>query len=306
MSNPELATILEDLAAGRISSTDAAARIDALQGGRPQFATHTTDRIEPPVETPPVEEESPTEPSDPFDPVIDEPGQWQTWQGEGPARGTANGVEKVAVRVVGRRVRVIGDQKVATVSVSGPNVVRRNGPVIEITSDGELGPSFDGFSFLRPPRNLDDVRSLGLGKELVVRMNPVLLLDAEVTAGSLGTERVPHLGDIRVTAGGAKLVDVAEVADLLVQAGQATVKGVLRSGRSRVKAESGTLVVQLEDGSDVTVHTDVQLGKVSWAGGHTGAGDEVVMGHGNARLDVGVVMGHASVRVGSHGRDEDR
>ena len=49
----------------------------------------------------------------------------------------------------------------------------------------------------------------------------------------------------------------------------------------------------------MTIKSDAQLGRVSWAGGHSGAGDEVVMGNGNARLDVEVVMGHAQVRVGS-------
>ena len=49
----------------------------------------------------------------------------------------------------------------------------------------------------------------------------------------------------------------------------------------------------------MTVKGEAQLGKVSWSGGHNGAGDEVVMGNGSAKLDIEVVMGHAQVRVGS-------
>ena len=49
----------------------------------------------------------------------------------------------------------------------------------------------------------------------------------------------------------------------------------------------------------MTIKGDAQLGKVSWSGGHDGAGDEVVMGNGSAKLDIEVVMGHAQVRVGS-------
>ena len=52
--------------------------------------------------------------------------------------------------------------------------------------------------------------------------------------------------------------------------------------------------------------TESQLGRVSWAGGHTGAGDEVVMGNGSAKLDVKVVMGSATVRVGSDREEEQR
>ena len=107
-----------------------------------------------------------------------------------------------------------------------------------------------------------------------------------------------------MTAGGAKLLDVREINDALIQAGQATIKGSITTGRSRIRAESGSLNIQLGDDSNVTIRSESQLGKVNWTGGHTGAGDEVVMGYGNARLDVEVVMGHAQVRVGSEQHSE--
>ena len=209
------------------------------------------------------------------------------------------GVERITVRAVGRRVRIVGETSVATLSADGPHVLRRNGSVLEVSSDGEVGSSVDGFSILRAPRSLDDIRSLGLGKELFLRVNPNIIVDVEVTAGSLNTERVPHLGKVRVTAGGAKLLDVREINDVLVQAGQATIKGAITTGRSRVRAESGSLNIELADESNVTIKGDAQLGKVSWTGGHDGLGDEVVMGNGSARLDIEVVMGYAQVRVGS-------
>lgn len=212
----------------------------------------------------------------------------------------AAGVERVSVRAVGRRVRIVGDAGVATISADGPHVLRRNGSVIDVSSDGELA-SVDGFQLLRgAPRSLDEFRSLGLGKELLIRVNPSLLIDVEVIAGRLHTEAVPRLGRVRMTAGGGKLLDVAEIADALVQAGQATVTGAISSGRSRIRVESGSLNLDLGDTCDVTVHSDAQLGKVSWGGEQSGiAADEVVLGHGNARLDIEVVMGHASIKSGS-------
>lgn len=219
---------------------------------------------------------------------------------------TTKGVERVSVRAVGRRVRIASEPRVATASVDGAHVLRRTGSVLEISSDGELGASIDGFTLLRPPRSLDDVRNLGLGKELFIRVNPNLVVDVELTAGSLTTENVRFLGKVRVTAGGAKLLGIEEAHDVLVQAGQATVKGRITTGRSRIRCESGSLAVQLDDESNVTVRAESQLGKVAWAGGHSGAGDEVVMGNGAARLDVGVVMGHATVRVGSEPHQEAR
>ena len=59
-----------------------------------------------------------------------------------------------------------------------------------------------GSASCAAPRELDDIRALGLGKELLLKVNPDIVVDVEVTAGSLNTERVPHLGKVRVTAGG--------------------------------------------------------------------------------------------------------
>ena len=295
--------ILEELAAGRIDPAEAARRIDTLKASQ---STSETSPSEPTNEQLAGSEAD----TDPWAAATDRPEagygsstpQPET-SAEEPIHAKAvnvGGVERISVRAVGRRVRILGETSVATLSADGPHVLRRNGSVLEVSSDGELGASLDGFSILRSaPRSLDDFRSLGLGKELFLRVNPNLIVDVEVTAGSLNTEGVPHLGKVRVTAGAAKLLDVAEINDALVQAGQATIKGTIKTGRNRVRVESGTLSISLADDSNVTVTGETQLGKISWAGGHSGAGDEVVMGTGSARLDIEVVMGHAQVQVGS-------
>ncbi len=332
-TTPDMSIILQDLAAGRIDAAEAARRIDALSVNNvePQPAqdadAQTHDRAEPTNEdlaaataadsissdawaTQTDRPQSTTFGTDPFpsaatagasasapsDPIREEPTTTVP-----PRKPGSGGVTKISVRAVGRRVRIIGETTVATISADGPHVLRRNGSVLEVSSDGEMGSSLDGFSILRAPRNLDDIRALGLGKELLIKVNPNIVVDVEVTAGSLNTERVPHLGKVRVTAGGAKLLDVREINDALIQAGSATIKGAISVGRSRVRAESGSLSIHLADDSNVTVTGDAQLGKVSWTGGqgHNGTVDEVVMGNGSARLEVEVVMGHAQVRLGS-------
>jgi hypothetical protein len=301
MTTSDMKAILEELAAGRIDAAEAARRIDILK------ASESTS--ETPSE-PTNEELGSAADSDPWAAATDQPqaGYGSTTPqpestSEEPVHAkpvNVGGVERISVRAVGRRVRILGETSVATLSADGPHVLRRNGSVLEVSSDGELGASLDGFSILRSaPRSLDDFRSLGLGKELFLRVNPDVIVDVEVTAGSLNTEQVPHLGKVRVTAGAAKLLDVAEINDALIQAGQATIKGTIKTGRNRVRTESGTLSISLGDDSNVTVTGEAQLGRISWAGGHSGAGDEVVMGTGSARLDIEVVMGHAQVRVGS-------
>ena len=318
-SDPLMSAILDDLAAGRIDASEAARRIDALKAAPAEDRSEPAPATTEPAATTTVDarDDAVTDPwaaatdrpqhatfaretvrHEPASPVDEAPAATPT--SSAPRGKTANGVERISVRAVGRRVRIVGETSVATLSADGPHVLRRNGTTLEVSSDGEIGPSLDGFSILRGvPRSLEDIRALGLGKELLLRVNPALIVDVEVTAGQLSTERVPHLGKIRVTAGGAKLLDVTEVNDVLVQAGSATIKGTITQGRHRVRAESGSLSITLGDDSNVTVKSEAQLGRVSWAGGHSGAGDEVVMGNGNARLDVEVVMGHAQVRVGS-------
>jgi hypothetical protein len=324
-STPNITGILQDLAAGRIDAAEAARRLDAQNSPADPSRPPAEDRTEPlaPNADKPVEATIPAtdevaadawatetdrpqrathhreefrSTSDPAD-VTEVTGAPAA--PESTPRVNTGGVQRISVRAVGRRVRIIGESSVATLSADGPHVLRRNGSVLEVSSDGELGASLDGFSILRAPRSLDDLRSLGLGKELFLRVNPGLVVDVEVTAGSLNTERVPHLGKVRVTAGAAKLLDVVEINDALIQAGQATIKGAITSGRSRIRAESGTLIVELADASDVIIKGESQLGKVSWSGQHNGAGDEVVMGLGSARLDIEVVMGHAQVKVGA-------
>ncbi len=303
-------SILEDLAAGRIDPAEAARRIDAISAG-PGLSADPGEAA--------AADGSDAESVDAWAVSTDRPqtaGMVTEMVGEtsGPDRAdvrgkrggpqvrvtSGNSVERISVRAIGRRVRIIGEPSVATVSADGPHVLRRNGSVLEISSDGELGASIDGYQILRgAPRSLEDFRALGLGKELLLKVNPAILVDVEVTAGSLHTERMPRLGSVRITAGGAKLLDVTQIADALVQAGQATIKGTITQGRSRVRAESGTVSIQLSDDSDVTVTSEAQLGKVTWGGRHTGSGDEVVMGEGRGKLAVEVLMGHVSVKVGS-------
>lgn len=293
-------SILEDLAAGRIDITEASRRLDALasegpteehhhethedeggefDAGRPQYTTHGREDFGANEATEPVEAESVEE---------DEP--------EAARPTGSKGVDKVVVRAGGRRVRIVGDTTVATLSASGPHVLRRTGRTLEVTSDGDIGPNFGSFSIIRPPRSVDDLRTMATGKELLIKVNPNIPVDVEVTAGSLHTSKVPNLGKVRVTAGGASLNDVVEVVDALVQAGSATVRGDISQGRSRVRVESGSLTIHLGKDANVSVRADTQLGRVSWPGDQSGSVDEYVAGNGSARLDVSVVMGHASIR----------
>lgn len=299
----DVTTILEDLAAGRIDAAEAARRIDAASS-----ANHTAEPDQPSyaaaTEADPTSDDA--EGAEGAEDRAESDFPTYTPPGERPAReptrekvrtGTSR-IERVSLRVIGRRVRIVAEPAVATVAVDGQHVLKRNGSVMEVSSDGEFSASIDGFQLLRT-RRLDDFRALSIGKELFVRVNPRLIVDVEVTGGSLNAENIIKLGRVRITAGSAKLTGVGQVEDAIVQAGQLTLSGAICSGQSRIRCESGTLILKLDDDSDVTVRGEAQLGKISWTGGHSGGVDEVVMGEGRARMDVSVVMGFAQIRVGS-------
>lgn len=259
-TSPDISAILADLAAGRIDSAEAARRIETAQASS---------------DTPPTPEPPRTESSRP--------------------KAGAKGAERVSIRSVGRRVRVVADGSVTGVYVDGPHILRRNGSTIEVSSDGDVGPQFKDFSLLKMPRNLDDLSTIALGPEIVVRAHPSLVVDAEVTASGLTIEGMPKVGRVRVTAGGVTVRGAFEATDVLVQAGNATVEGPISQGRSRIRCESGALTVTLTTGANVTVRGTAQMGKINWPG-EAGTIDELILGHGTARLDLEVVMGMGFVK----------
>ena len=164
MSNADLGPILDDLAAGRIDAAEAGRRIEAAKQAAAGAGSATTGSSE----------------------------QDTTTKG-GPQAG---GLSRVSVTAVGRRVRIEGDPSVTTLSIDGPHALRRVGTVMEVTSTEEIGPTLRGFSVIRPPRSLDDLRDIGLGKELVVRVNPRLIVDAEVPAADVEAALVEGAGEL--------------------------------------------------------------------------------------------------------------
>ena len=204
------------------------------------------------------------------------------------------GVQRVTIRAIGRRVRLIGEPAINGVAVDGPHVIKRDGDTLAISSEGDMGVSIDGFSMLRNPTDLKSHVN-GLARELSIRVNPALQVEIEVTGGSVVAERLPGLTRVRVTAGTAKVSDVDGPIDLLVQAGSAHLDAQITKGRSRVRVESGAASVTLRRGSDVRVHTESQLGRVSWAGAVNGQSKDVEIGRGRAALDVEVLVGTAQI-----------
>ena len=213
-------------------------------------------------------------------------------------------VSRVALRVGSRHVRVVGDPSVTTVSVEGPHEITQEGDQLVITGSWDhMRGSGDGDGFvLTPFRRFMKVA----GKHLVVRVNPALAVEADVAAGSVTVEGVPHVALLRVVAGSARATGLTEPFEVAVQAGSATIEACPRHGTSQVRCETGSVSLRLLPGSDVRVQAHAELGKVTLPKGTAGdkrpraSGAAVhqtsVIGAGTATLDIDVTLGGVDVR----------
>jgi hypothetical protein len=280
----DVAAILQDLAAGRIDAAEAERRIEAV--GRPKTDPATPRAAETSAEwvTPSAETAS--------QPLAESESSWSTSE-------TKTGqIDRLLVKAAGRRVKIIADPTVKAAMAEDVHQTKRRGSTLEISGEVELSGLGSAVNFVKSIRGVDDFKALGIGQELDIRVNPQLIVNVELTGGSLVTTGVTKLGQVRLTAGVANLNGVEEVSDLVIQAGQATVSGRFRDGWSRLRCESGQLTVRIAPDSDVTVKAETRLGHVSWETPAEHGDTELVVRSGRARLDVAVVIGHASIRLG--------
>jgi hypothetical protein len=203
----------------------------------------------------------------------------------------------IRIRALTRKVRIIGDPSVSTVSVDGPHEMRREGTTLVIDSDRDL-PFGDPFQFLPTGRGrfrvLTGGRSFGLNTDLVLRANPELEIDVDVTAGSLLVRDVGRVR-ARVTAGSARVESVRGPLDIHVVGGTAKIDSIVQGADNRIRCESGSVVLRLRPGSDVRFRPEAQLGRIVVDG--LEGGREIAVGAGQGRLRAEVVMGSIQVEV---------
>jgi hypothetical protein len=217
---------------------------------------------------------------------------------ESASASPAEPAGNVAVASAGaKRIRLIGnmgsvillaDAAVREASAQGPHTARREGDTLVIESN----PESEGFRF---------GPFIGFNtRRLVVRVNPDLPIDADVSAGSLRVVDVRGPITANVQAGSVVIGGVASPIDLDVQAGSVRVSGRLTAGESRIRCRAGSVQVELEPGSSVRVRARNTLGKVTLPGGRvsTGLGADVaeaVVGDGKGTLQIDAELGSVTV-----------
>jgi len=255
--------ILNQVASGKISAEEGAARLDSLES---------------------VESASPAGASRPAPP---------------PFQAAPSGTRRVRVASAIGSAEIVGDPGVAYAVAEGPHRARQDGDTMVI----EQAPldENDHFSFSRADRRAL-IDSLDLARrKLIVRMNPDLALTAHVNAGSLRIEGIHGAITGEVLAGSCKISDFAAPVDLSIQAGNLSASGRLAGGASKVRCEMGNVTINLDKGSSVRVTARTTLGKVAVDSGGGEqiilgqSGKEVTLGSGAGTLDIECTMGNVRV-----------
>jgi hypothetical protein len=212
-------------------------------------------------------------------------------------------------------VRVTADPSVREASVEGEHTARRDGDTLVIETESLGGER--GFAFASSRRKVrhgfGDPVDIVFAKnrsvrQVHIRMNPNLPLDAEVDAGSLTVEGVRGPIKARAAAGSLRIVGFAAPIDLTAAAGSISAEGRLDSGESHIQCDAGKVALRLERGSSVDIDTTVNLGKVSFLharepvqsrGRNRGPSSSTsyTVGSGDGSLDITVNLGAVTVDI---------
>lgn len=270
----ERRSILEDVAAGRLSPEEAAERLDRL--GKEPSGPSTRPRFE---KTPPPPE----------------------------------GVKRVRITGVVGTLAVIGEPGVAGGSATGAHRARYDGDALVIEAgDEESGGWFQEGGRLGG-RQWGTGRSYGWGglagigrwkTPLEVRMNPDLPLEVELTAGSVVVRDLNAAVKLDVLAGNVRMTGVSGPLEVGVGSGTIGARAKVAQGQSRIRCELGNVNVHLEAGSNVQVTGRAHVGRVALPGRERGFGagqveDTAIVGTGEATLDVETSAGAITVTCSS-------
>lgn len=177
-------------------------------------------------------------------------------------------------------------------------MARRDGSSLIIDTDAE--PGSGDFSY--EPNTQRAGRAFGRwrgGETVVVKVRPELPVEVTVQAGSVMATRLEGGLRFTVEAGSLKAMDCSGEIDGKVEAGSAKLDWLIDSGTSRLRCELGSIKVRLDPRSNVTVTARAELGSVE-LGSTSSRGNKgpLVVGAGEASLDVKVELGSAKIGVG--------
>ncbi len=204
----------------------------------------------------------------------------------------------IRLRTPYRSIHVVGDPMVAEVVIVGPHWMRREGAIAVIENPDEARLPDGRFSFSSLPWGLAIARQAR--DRLIVRVNPALLIEADLTANDLRVSGCDGGLRLRMIAGAAKLDRVR--GPLTIDAQSSSIKGSVGIyGDSHVRVEQCSIALALLAGSDVRIEGHNRLGKIALPGQATKGGvvdaehSQATVGSGRDLLDIDALM--SSVRI---------
>ncbi len=290
-SGADLRSLLSQVAAGSVAPDEASQRLagaapqapDAADEGSPELGRSS------PAGTPPIPPNPPAPPSSVR--VVRPPS---------PPDGSVEGgpIQRVVIRAAAVKLVLVGDPTVVGASVEGPHVARRDGGALVIDTDAE--PGAGDFSYESSTQRIGKAFGRWRGAEtVVVKIRPELPVEVTVQAGSVMATRLEGGLRFTVEAGSLKAMDCSGEIDGRVEAGSAKLDWLLDRGTSRLRCELGSIKVRLDPRSNVTVQARAELGSVELGStGSKGKRGPLVVGAGEATLDVKVELGSAKIGVG--------
>lgn len=246
--------ILSQVASGTISAEEGAARLEALESAPSQ----------------PAPTSAPTP--------------------QAPQPAPATGISRVRVTSRFGNAEIIGDPSVAIAVAEGPHKARQDGDTMVI--DQSLLNDDTTFEFNRPYARIS-IPGFEFGRNLIVRVNPELVLHSTVQAGNVRIQGVKGPITSDVQAGNCIVDGFAGPVNLSVAAGNLDAHGRLDGGMSSIKCQMGEVKVRLDRTSNVRLQAHTTMGDVKIEGI-----DNRVLGTGAGNLDISCTMGDVKVRVG--------
>jgi hypothetical protein len=236
---------------------------------------------DPPTDVPPAYEP-------PDEPVADDP-------------VAGRGVRTVKVRTLANALEIYADPGVAEVLVtSGSATLRRDGDTVVVEQDRGRVPDGGRYAFVNHlGRTLASIP--GIDQRIVLRVNPALLVDIDVSAVSVKIWGCEGGLRLRLAASSAKFDRVAGPLNIDAQA--SSIKGTARvTGESHIRGESSSVKLGLLAGTDVRIQSRNSMGKVVLpTGSPRAAGGKgprtATVGRGTGRLLIDATM--SSVIVGN-------
>jgi hypothetical protein len=317
---PALDDVLQQVARGELTPDEALALLDT---GPPADADADTEpevdpgpepvdldkAPEPPAYEPPPEPvadgpvpadepaaDAPPAYEPPREPVADEPVAGL----RGPNAEPGRGVRTVKVRTLANALEIYADPGVAEVQVtSGSATLRREGDTVLVEQNRGRVPDGGRYAFVNHlGRTLSSIP--GLDERIVLRVNPAVLVDIDVSAVSVKIWGCEGGLRLRLAASSAKFDRIA--GPITIDAQASSIKGSARvTGEGHIRAESSSVKLGLREGSDVRIQYRNSMGKVVLPMGRTRtAGSRArtaTVGRGTGRLMIDATM--SSVIVGN-------